>query len=513
MRRHPRSRLSRRALGVLSLFFLMAMAQDARADVSQGDSTQLEIAGFSQAAGNASSSNFQQAAAVSGGPSSDVLSSPTYKIVPGIIGALHSGNTKGIIDALEEEQGALDITVLYARTSPIGTTIDPEAWQLDADPIYLWEPPSGGLDVAGYSYAFDTSPDEVVDTTKASFDVEVEMTGMLGDGVHSFWVRAVSSSGVGGEPIAFTIWVDTTSPTVSSYAPNPGSLLSTATPRIAATLYESGSGINASTIDLQINSSSVPVLYDPVSGLMTTSWAGAFREGANSLELNVSDVLGNTAVPLLWSVTIDTVAPTGIIIINSGAAMTTSMYVALGLSAQDAVSGIAAMKISNEPFTGYVQETYVTVRKLWSLTPITGGRRVYVIFVDKAGNESTPIYDEIELTLFSPETVIMAGPAGFTPQQSALFAFLCPEGSCVFSYAFDNAEWSPWSSQTEVTLGNLKAGNHYFRVKAAKEFNGVEGIQLEEEDPSPAQRSWIVTFETPQLMIPFGPPIKLWRID
>ena len=103
--------------------------------------------------------------------------------------------------------------------------------------------------------------------------------------------------------------------------------------------------------------------------------------------------------------------------------------------------------------------------------------------------------------------------AGFTPQQSALFAFLCPEGSCVFSYAFDNAEWSPWSSQTEVTLGNLKAGNHYFRVKAAKEFNGVEGIQLEEEDPSPAQRSWIVTFETPQLMIPFGPPIKLWRID
>ena len=60
---------------------------------------------------------------------------------------------------------------------------------------------------------------------------------------------------------------------------------------------------------------------------------------------------------------------------------------------------------------------------------------------------------------------------------------------------------------------DLLFGNHYFRVKAAKEVNGIDGIQPDEEDPSPAERTWIVGVEPSVFTVPKGPPIKVWRIE
>ncbi len=90
---------------------------------------------------------------------------------------------------------------------------------------------------------------------------------------------------------------------------------------------------------------------------------------------------------------------------------------------------------------------------------------------------------------------------------------MCPEGDCVFSYAFDNDDWSAWGSATTATKANLALGNHYFRVKAAKELNGTAEIQLDEEDPSPVERTWVVGVEPSVLSIPKGPLIKVWRIE
>ena len=83
----------------------------------------------------------------------------------------------------------------------------------------------------------------------------------------------------------------------------------------------------------------------------------------------------------------------------------------------------------------------------------------------------------------------------------------------MFSYAFDGDDWSDWSPQLSVESGELMFGNHYFRVKAAKEVNGVDGIQSDEEDPTPSERTWIVGAEPSVFSVPKGPPIKLWRID
>jgi hypothetical protein len=171
------------------------------------------------------------------------------------------------------------------------------------------------------------------------------------------------------------------------------------------------------------------------------------------------------------------------------------------------------MLISNDPLVGFVEEPYASLRELWRLNAVRGPQRVYVKFTDVAGNVSEPVVDEIDLGLFAPETLILSGPAGLTPQRSATFTFGCPEGDCLFSYAFDDEEWSAWSSQTAATLADLAFGNHYFSVKAAKESNGIPGIQPDEEDPTPAERTWIVGVEAPVILAPPGAPIKLWRIE
>ena len=83
----------------------------------------------------------------------------------------------------------------------------------------------------------------------------------------------------------------------------------------------------------------------------------------------------------------------------------------------------------------------------------------------------------------------------------------------MFSYAFDSEPWSAWSSETVAVTEGLPSGNHYIRVKSARDVNGIPGIQPDEEDPSPAERTWVVGVGSWLLTVPKGPPIKLWRLE
>ena len=480
----------------------------AEAKAGSGQNKDLETAEFSQGGPGASSSSFRQQLSVGGPLSGNLVHSPRFQVAPGVLGSSFVG-ASGAPPPPDE----LQMSVLYAKTDPLGPRIDPATWQTDRDPVFIWEPPAVGLELAGYSVAFDEAPDATVDTSATSFDVTTQLPQPLSDGVHRFAVRAVNKAGVAGDPIAFELWIDSTPPSVTAYAPKPGGLLNTAAPATTATVADPHSGVDAASSQLLLNGAAGPMTYDPITQTFSLDATGAYREGLNNLELRVRDAVGNAAVPLLWSVTVDTIPPSGTLVINGGAAVTTSLYVTLGLAATDATSGVVAMRLSNQSVGGYVQEPYVALRQLWALSGVPGTASVYVKFVDAAGNESAPIDDQIELSLMSPETVIVGGPSGLTSESMANFTFMCPQGGCVFSYAFDNAEWSDWMPSTQALLSDLAPGNHYFRVKAAKDINGVSGIQPDEEDPSPAERTWIVTVESGPLMIPFGPPIKLWRIE
>ena len=478
----------------------------AEAAVSQGTDQQLDAGGTDQGGGVVTSSSSRMQSTIGEAVAGIRVSSASFRIRSGFAGAAFSG--AGTTTPVSE----IDLRVLYAKTDALGAKIVPNTWQRDNDPLLIWEAPPAGPGVAGYSYAIDAEPDDVIDTTGTSYDVASHPSGPWTDGKHTFAVKAINTAGHAGQAISLELWIDTTPPQIVSYAPLPGSMLATAGPSVTAIVSDANSGVNRASVSLLVNGSSTSITVDDATGAVSAG-GGAWREGVNNLELRVADVIGNTQAPLVWSLTIDTVPPVGTVTINSGADLTTSLYVTLAISASDATSGVTRMLLSNEEAAGYVEEPLVTMRELWRLNPIRGPRRVYVKFADRAGNLSLPVSDAIELALLSPETLITSGPAGLTPTQTASMAFMCPEGSCVYSFAFDHDPWSEWEPVTSATKAGLPFGNHYFRVKAAKDVNGTTGIQPDEEDPSPAERTWIVGVESPILAVPKGPPIKLWRLE
>ena len=113
-----------------------------------------------------------------------------------------------------------------------------------------------------------------------------------------------------------------------------------------------------------------------------------FMDGAG----NVSDANPASAGAQGYSDAIelaDTTPPTGSILINNGAASTASSTVTLNLTAADGGgSGVASMHFRNtttDPYSSW--EPYQTTRT-WELTGDPGTKKVYVQFMDVAGNLS-----------------------------------------------------------------------------------------------------------------------------
>lgn len=497
--------------GLVAISGVVVSVRAEAAPVSQSENKRLEQGQTSEGGTTVTSTSGRRLRASVGDPfegrsPSHAMTSARFQVQAGFVVA-STPKKKGA------PPGQLDLTVLYAKTAPLGTQITPQSWQQDVDPLFIWEAPAAGLDVAGYSYALETTPDETIDTTGTSWNVAEDPLKRLADGIHTFSVKAINTAGKSGKPISFEIWIDTTPPAINTYSPQPGLLLNTLVPLITVQVTEPHSGVDPAQVVLTVNGSSASVILDPATGQLSASGSGLVREGSNRVELRVEDRVGNAQTPLIWSFMADVTPPAGSLVLNGGASMTTSVYVTLNLTASDSTSGITRMLVSNDPLVGYVDEPYVSLRELWRLNAVRGPQKVYVKFADGAGNISAPISDEIDLGLLAPETLILSGPAGLTPQRLAKFAFSCPEGGCVFSYAFDHSGWSDWMAESSATQADLPFGNHYFKVKAAKEVNGLAGIQPDEEDPTPAERTWIVGVEAPPLFIPLGAPIKLWRIE
>ena len=85
----------------------------------------------------------------------------------------------------------------------------------------------------------------------------------------------------------------------------------------------------------------------------------------------------------------DTAAPTGSILINNGAASTGSTAVTLNLAATDTGgSGLGSMRFRSTTVEPYSAWEPFSSTKAWTLTGETGTKKVYVQFMDLAGNVS-----------------------------------------------------------------------------------------------------------------------------
>lgn len=92
----------------------------------------------------------------------------------------------------------------------------------------------------------------------------------------------------------------------------------------------------------------------------------------------------------------DTTPPTGSVVINAGAARTSSRTVTLTLSASDTQGAVTGMRFSNDGST-YSAETAYATTYTWTLSSGDGVKTVYARFKDSSGNWSSAVSDSIEL--------------------------------------------------------------------------------------------------------------------
>ncbi|MCX5715211.1 MAG: hypothetical protein NT033_10560 [Candidatus Omnitrophica bacterium] len=391
------------------------------------------------------------------------------------------------------------ISDLRALTSVSGSAIKEVTWQKDNSPYFYWhiDPVQGGL-LKGVSVALDNTPDDTIDTDNDFYQFA---DNAITSGKHIFYVTPVIPSGLYADNmLKFEIWVDTEVPVISNALPVAGSLTSNGKIPISCLLSDPDSGLNLTTTNLSLNGSNVTFSYDQKKQTLQYVPSSAYEEGRNTVLLTIYDNVGNY-VTKGWDFLVDTQPPSGSLLINNGEKVTPSGRVYLNLEANDSVSGVRNVYISNDGvFDMELNHPYPynSIISDWLLSDpgVDGTKTVYVKFDDQAGNLSEVYSASIEVKLLTPDTRIISGPASTTNETGAEFRYEATKLGCKFSYKLDNGEWSVWSTLQSIDFTGLSLGNHYFYVKSALDLNGNGELGPDEEDPTPAQWVWTITSET-----------------
>lgn len=109
-------------------------------------------------------------------------------------------------------------------------------------------------------------------------------------------------------------------------------------------------------------------------------------DGLKTISVRFRDSAGNVSPEYSASILLDTSAPYGTIVINGGAAETTSTSATVTLSATDA-NGVGSMQFSHDNVTWYSWEPFAETRQV-TLSGGAGEKTLLVKFKDAAGNVS-----------------------------------------------------------------------------------------------------------------------------
>lgn len=164
----------------------------------------------------------------------------------------------------------------------------------------------------------------------------------------------------------------------------------------------SGSGEANTKIIINNNSQEISTTTANSSGVFSTQYN--FQDGSYRLRATSVDKAGNISqFSDFDQLIVDTIPPAnGQIIINSEFTKTNSRVVTLTLNAEDGLSGVERMVISNSSnFNKSTWEKYTKTRS-WTLDEGDGVKSVYTKFKDEAGNISSIYVDSIILDSTPP---------------------------------------------------------------------------------------------------------------
>jgi uncharacterized protein (DUF2141 family) len=205
------------------------------------------------------------------------------------------------------------------------------------------------------------------------------------------WVKYKDNAGNWANAINDTIELDTTPPTGSIVINDGASYTQSSTVTLKLTCTDARSGCVAMKFS---NDGTTWSAEEPRA--LSKTWALLPEDKQKKVWVKYKDNAGNWANAINDTIELDTTPPTGTIIINGGAASTTSTTVTLTLTSTDARSGCVGMKFSNDGVNWTAEEPRAS-SKAWTLTSGAGVKTVYVKYKDNAGNWSNGYSDTINL--------------------------------------------------------------------------------------------------------------------
>jgi hypothetical protein len=195
-----------------------------------------------------------------------------------------------------------------------------------------------------------------------------------------------------------------------------------------------------------------------------------------------TDLAGNSETVKTTIYTIDTIAPTGSITINSDAAYAKSTAVTLTLTCSDNI-GCSQMQFSNDNVTWSTPVTYAVTRS-WTLSTGDGAKTVYAKVKDTAGNWSGSYSDGITLDMTAPVNGVLVAAvettqtvlnwSGFFDASSGISGY-----KLVYSTASNPGSCSTGTliysgSGTSYTHTGLTSGaTYYYRVCATDNAGNI----------------------------------------
>jgi len=267
--------------------------------------------------------------------------------------------------------------------------------------------------------------------------------------------------------------VDNTAPTLTISDPAPAA---TSSGPVDYTLVYVGA------TDILLEPADVTLLAEPSGEVGATVVLGGEGNAARTITLTdcwgngmlrvqvvagtATDAAGNMANGATSpTVFVDTIPPTGSVVINDGATWTKSTAVSLGLTYSDGAngSGVFSMRFSNNG-TNWSAWQDAGASKSWTLASGDGNKTVYAQFMDLAGNISTNVTDTIKLDATAPTgTLAINGGAPYAKDVAVSLSLIYEDGTgsgvARMRFSNDGADWSAWETVAATKGWTLAAGD------------------------------------------------------
>jgi hypothetical protein len=389
--------------------------------------------------------------------------------------------------------------LVYTTIFALGACSIPSKQAVEADAGTDGAAPSDAPDSAAPDTTITSAPDEFSREGAATFqftsddpaahfecafDGETPVactspyTRALGDGPHSFAVRAIDTSGNGDDTPAEHLW------SIDRVAPD--TLLIDKPP----------AADNSVMVRFTFDSAEMNVTFDcSLDGASFASCAsgdtlGPISDGAHSFQVRAHDRAGNIdASPAVYAWTVDTSTP-DTQLLSGPDGPTGSTSASFTFVSPDAGSGATFQcSLDAAAFTACTSPR--------SFAGLTEREHTFAVRVrDAVGNfDPTPATRTWTVDLTPPNTTIVSGPTGTVDMASAIFTFSATEADVGFECSLDGGAFAACTSPVSLTA--LAQGDHTFAVRATDPAGHV--------DATPATRGWTVDTIAPDIAITSGP--------